>query len=231
MPSQNNRPARPAARDSSGNIFIVGIICLAAGLGIGYYFGKTAGSSALPVVSSAPPQSSIMDPTAFLQSEATYKSMLSSNPRDLNALIQLGNLYYDNSRFSEAVEYYGKALEIDPNNVAVRTDRGTCYWSLSQPDPAIGEFQKSLLVNPSHPQTLFNMGIVYLHGKNDAAEARRAWEKLLATNPNYPDRARLEQMLVSLSTPAAPPVENPAGATPAAPAAGQTNAGSQSVED
>jgi len=104
----------------------------------------------------------------------------------LNALIPLGNLYYDNGKFAEAVQYYGKALATDPNNVNVRTDLGTCYWNLGQADAAIGEFQKSLGVNPSHAQTLYNLGIVYLHGKNDAVEARKAWERLLATNPDYP---------------------------------------------
>ncbi len=215
------------AKEPAGNILIVGVICLAAGLGIGYYFGKTAGSAPLPVATAPAAQTPLMDSAAFLQNEASLKSMVTSNPRELNTLIQLGNLYYDNSRFSDAVEWYGKALEIDPGNINVRTDRGTCYWSLGQADSAIGEFQKSLQLNPTHPQTLFNLGIVYLHGKNDANGARMAWETLLASNPDYPDRTRLQGMLASL-TPAATPA--------AAPTAGQgapspPKAGSSSVED
>jgi len=226
-----NRKAPPSgAGESSGNLILVAVICLAAGLGIGYYFGRVSESSRMPVAVGAQPQagqSSLMDPSVFLQNEASLKSMLKANPADLNALIPLGNLYYDNGKFAEAVQYYGKALATDPNNVNVRTDLGTCYWNLGQADAAIGEFQKSLGVNPSHAQTLYNLGIVYLHGKNDAVEARKAWERLLATNPDYPERARLQQMLASLTLPETPPAASPTKA-------GQTDpskTGSSGMED
>ncbi len=216
MANQSKKVVRPASRESAGNFFLVGVICLAAGLGIGYYFGKGAGTAPTTVAPPAQQQVSIMDPAAFLREEASLKAVLSSSPTDLNTLVKLGNLYYDNGKFADAVDWYGKALEIDPDNVSVRTDKGTSLWNLGQADAAIAEFQKSLAVNPSHPQTLYNLGIVYLHGKDDMAGARSAWEKLLATNPDYPESARLQQMLNSLaeSAPAqdplaAPPAQNP----------------------
>jgi len=133
-----------------------------------------------------------------------------ANPKNLDALIQLGNLYYDQGQHLQAVEWYGKALDIDPRNPNVRTDRGTSYWNLNRPDEAIAEFRKSLDVDPGHAQTLYNLGLVYLQGKNNIVEAKKAWQKLLAANPNYPNRADIERQLASM---AAPP---PAGA-PAAP--------------
>jgi cytochrome c-type biogenesis protein CcmH/NrfG len=223
-PKQMGAPAR--VRDSAGKMIIVGIVCFTGGLIAGYYgnyfLGNPIGSPELPVATSnpTPTQAPPMDPATFLASESALKSTLNSNPKDLNALIELGNLYYDNGKFGQAVESYGKALDIDPTNVGVRTDRGSCYWSLGQADAAIAEFQKSLQVDPSHPQTLFNLGIVYLHGKSDVAGARMAWEKLLATNPNYPQRDRLREMLNSL------------GATSAASGQPDKNkAGSSNMED
>jgi len=228
-----NKKAAPQAKDSAGNMIFVGIICLAIGLAVGYYYGKTTSSSALPIAASSPMQSAptaqspLMDPVTFQQNEASFKSRLNANPKDSGAMVQLGNLYYDNKRCSEAIDWYGRALEIDPNDINVRTDRGSCYWSLQQADEAIGEFQKSLQINPTHAQTLYNMGIVYLHGKNDMNRARQYWEKLLATNPNYPERPRLESMLAAMT---------PTPEAPAAPAAntgqtGQSKAGSSSMED
>lgn len=221
--NQNGAPAR--MKDSAGSLVIVGILCLALGVGIGYYFGKSTGSAAMPVATSASPgqtQVPAMDPAVFLATESTLKSTLGSKPNDVKTLVDLGNLYYDNNKYQLAIDYYEKALEINPNDVAVRTDRGSCYWSLGQADPAIGEFQKSLQINPTHPQTLFNLGIVYLHGKNDVAEARKAWEKLLASNPNYPQRDRIQQMLAAMGP--------PAGGTEAAPA-GQARQGASSMEE
>jgi len=230
----NNR--MPGAKDSGAKLLVVGIICLAAGLivgymagaGIGFNTGKTTDSAATPdATPSSQAQAPKMNPAEFQAREAGLKSTLSSNPKDLSTLIQLGNLYYDDSKFQEAVDYYGKALEIDPQNVDVRTDRGSCYWSLGQADAAIREFQKSLQVNPTHAQTLFNLGIVYLHGKNDMAAAKGAWEKLLATNPNYPDHARLQQMLSSMGSSVAGPATSSMPSEPAA----QSGTGSKTSMD
>lgn len=226
MREQNREGVAPEARNSAANIVFACIICLAVGVGVGYYSGKSVGSSSMPAAAPISPQTQapIMDPATFLQDEASLKSILRSDPKDLNALIRLGNLYYDNSKYREAIEYYGNALEIDPNNVDVRTDRGSCYWSLGQADAAIGEFQKSLQVNPSHGQTLYNLGIVYLHGKNDVEGARKAWQKLLATNPEFPERSRIQEMLTSLAS------TDANSATDSEPT-GQSKPGSSSMQD
>ena len=199
---QEKRPQekRPAAGESSAYLVIVGVVCLAIGLGIGYYFGQQSSPAAAPV-SAAQTNMPIANPAAFAQTEASLKATLAANAKDLNALVQLGNLYYDNGRFKEAIDYYGRALDIDPKNPDVRTDRGTSYWNLGQADAAITEFKKALDADPTHAQTLYNLGVVYLNGKNNAAEARKTWETLLAKNPNYPDRAKVLDQLSALSAP------------------------------
>lgn len=190
------RAARPET--SPVKVLVAAALCLGAGLSVGYYFGRQAPRSAS--VAPAPAQTApVANPGSFVQDEANLKAVLASNPRDLHTLIHLGNLYYDHGRHRDAVDYYGRALEIDPTNVNVRTDRGTSFWNLNQPDQAIAEFEKSLQINPTHPQTLYNLGIVYLHGKSDPAQARTAWEKLLATNPSHPDRANIQRQLANLS--------------------------------
>lgn len=170
---------------------------MAVGLLIGYYLGKLSPRAVTPAAGDAPRVAT--GSVDFVRAEASLKSVLQVKPGDLPALIDLGNLYYDNGRFQEAADYYGRALEQDPGNVAVRTDRGTCLYNLGRVDDAIAEFLKSLEFAPSHPQTLYNLGVVYLHGKNDPAQARVAWEKLIAANPDYPERARLQQMIASLA--------------------------------
>ncbi len=193
-------------RQSPVGVIIACACCLGVGLAIGYFYGRETGRAA---VAGSPAQEPTPGAPSSLQSEMTIKSMLASNPKDLNARIQLGNLYYDSGRFGEAVEAYGQALEIDPRNPDVRTDRGTCYWNMGQPDAALAEFRKSLEVAPTHAQTLYNMGVVYLNGKKDPVQARAAWEKLLATNPNYPDRAKVQEQIAALSAPAAAPATSP----------------------
>lgn len=212
MPKRDKRETRPARQSSSTGVLSVAGIFLALGLLIGFYFGKLSSRPPAPEGRDQP-VGTVSNPTDFIQTEAALKAVLNVKPGDLQTLIQLGNLYYDNGRFQDAINYYGRALDQDPRNIEVRTDRGTCYWNLGQPDAAIAEFQKSLEVSPTYPQTLYNLGVVYLHGKNDAAQARAVWEKLLAANPAYPERAKVQEMIASLS------------------GAGQEKAGTQGIED
>ncbi len=212
MAKQRNQQRNQVKSDSGLNVLFAGVVCLAVGLGIGYYFGRQTVPPA-PVASATapmpnPPQGTVANPSDFLDNEASLKLSLARNPKDLNSLVRLGNLYYDHGKFREAVDWYGRALEIEPNDVNVRTDRGTSYWSLGDADSAIAEFNRSLQSNPTHAQTLYNLGVVYLHGKNNTAQARLAWEKLLATNPDYPDRVKLQQQIAQLSS-------SPAASSPA----------------
>ena len=214
MPRERKTEVRTViVRQSPTVVIIACACCLALGLAVGYYFGIR---SAPAGTADSAPGAAMPAQSALLQNEMTLKSIVASNPKDLNALVQLGNLYYDNARYAEAVEWYGRALAIDPINPNVRTDRGTSYYNLGQPDAALAEFRKSLEVSPNHAQTLYNMGVVYLHGKNDPVQARKCWETLLANNPDYPDRARLQEQIAGLSTaPAAAPAAAGAEATDA----------------
>jgi len=79
--------------------------------------------------------------------------------------------------------------------VSVRTDMGTAYWLMGDADRAIAEFKLALSYAPTNPNTLFNLGLVELQGKKDAASALDDWQKLLATNPSYEGRDKVEQMM------------------------------------
>jgi len=126
-----------------------------------------------------------------------HLAVLKKDPRNRQALVQAGNICYDGQRYAEAITYYTRGLEIDPNDVNVRTDLGTAYWYSGKAEEAVRQFELALKLVPTYPQTLFNLGIVRLHGLNDPEGAVAAWEKLLASNPGYPEagkvRAQLEQ--------------------------------------
>jgi tetratricopeptide (TPR) repeat protein len=194
--NRRKQPPEKRVRASSIAVFI-GALCLALGGIAGYVLHSKALSGAASAVSGGDAR--------FAQAEARFRGLLLSDPRNMNALVQLGNLHYDRGDFHDAVEYYGRALDLEPANVDVRTDRGTSYWNLGEPDRALDEFRKSLDVDPIHAQTLFNFGVVALDGKKDAAAARTAWEKLLQAHPSYRDRAKVETLLASLPSKSADP--------------------------
>ena len=120
---------------------------------------------------------------------------LKSDPNNPELLTSVGNFYYDAQQFPIAVDYYGRALKAKPADAGVRTDMATAYWYMGNADTAIAEFNKSLTYEPNKANTLFNLGLVKWQGKMDINGAVADWEKLLATNPNYEGKDKVEQMI------------------------------------
>jgi tetratricopeptide (TPR) repeat protein len=140
-------------------------------------------------------------PGSGTSSEVTDKAAqplleaLQRNPKDVDTLARLGNMYYDAQQYPKAIEYYQQALKITPSNADIRTDMGTAMFYAGDSDKALAEFQKSLSYRPNYPNTLFNMGIVKWQGKKDVQGAIAVWEQLLKTNPGYPNRQKVEELL------------------------------------
>jgi cytochrome c-type biogenesis protein CcmH/NrfG len=203
MHKQQRTDPAPTSTWTAREAYLLAVVCLVVGLALGYML---RGSSA-PVVSaaSAPaaaPSTPAANPAApagdvGLQA-APLKVALAADPKNVDLLVQLGNLYYDKRVFATAIDYYQRALELRPNEVNVRTDLGTAYWYSGLPQKAIEEYKRSLQVDPGHAQTLFNMGVVYKEGLKDPAAAVAAWEKLLKLHPDYPGRERIQGMIEEL---------------------------------
>jgi cytochrome c-type biogenesis protein CcmH/NrfG len=160
-------------------LYGVAIICLAAGFlgGIVFSIYKSGGSTVSP---QAPAQTDVGDRSREL--EALTKET-AQNPKNTNAWIELGNLYFDTNQFDKSIWAYEKALEIDPKNPNVWTDMGVMYRRSNQPQEAIKAFDEAIKVDPQHEIARFNKGIVLLHDLNDPERGIQAWEDLLSINP------------------------------------------------
>jgi len=160
--------------------------------------GTPAESSTTASVPAAALPSSAVTGSAQALLDAETKPLiarLDSNPKDIPALIELGNFYFDASHWSEAITYYKRALNETPKNPDVRTDMGISYYYSGDPDRALREFDLALKNDPQHVQTLFNVGVVKMSGKNDPKGAIEAWESLLKIDPAYKDRGQVETLL------------------------------------
>jgi cytochrome c-type biogenesis protein CcmH/NrfG len=203
----NGNQETPNATWTSTQAYVLAVICLVVGLGAGYLVRGSAGAgdvaAAVPQQQQAPtamggngaqPTPEQMKRMADKEAEPLLEA-LKNNPKDFDALAQLGNIYYDTENFDTAVQYYGKALEVRPGNANVRTDMGTAYFRLGDSDRAIKEFETALKSDPKHAQTMFNLGMVKWQGKADVNGAVAAWQRLLQTAPDYPERAKVEQLI------------------------------------
>jgi cytochrome c-type biogenesis protein CcmH/NrfG len=160
----------------------------------------TEASPAAPASTSAAPNAG---PSQLKEMADTHAAplldQLQSNPKNTDLLTSIGNVYYDAQQYSIAVEYYTRTLKLKPSDAAVRTDMATAYWYMGNADSAIAEFNRALVDEPNNPNTLLNLGIVKWKGKTDASGAADAWKRLLAANPNYDGKDKVEQMLAEVN--------------------------------
>ena len=63
---------------------------------------------------------------------ASLEKAVQDNPKDAQALIQLGHAYFDTGQAKQAIEVYVKALALEPGKVDVMTDLGVMYHQDNQ---------------------------------------------------------------------------------------------------
>ncbi len=149
------------------------------------------------------PRPGVGSPAAPLISQDTIRlarEAVKSDPKNVRAWTELGNLMMDARNFSEAVEAYQKALEIDPKNVDVRVDLGTCYRNSGKPNEAVKEYRKALEISPNHLLAHMNLGIVYTYDLKDKAQAIKEFEKYLQLAPNAPNAGQVKMEIQRLKT-------------------------------
>jgi cytochrome c-type biogenesis protein CcmH/NrfG len=190
--------------------YTMAIICLVIGLAIGYLVRGSAAATAPALgVQAAVQGSQPAGASAAQQPMPTLSDMkrmadkqaeplltkLKSDPKDVDALNKTALTYKSAHQFDEAITYFQKALVLDPKNVPIRTDMASCMYYTGNVDGAISELQKSLSYDPKHAGTLMNLGIIKWKGKDDVAGAVAAWQTLLNSNPGFPQKERIEQLI------------------------------------
>jgi tetratricopeptide (TPR) repeat protein len=125
----------------------------------------------------------------------TLKEIVEKDPKNLPALVELGNLYFDSGQPKEAIEAYSRYLAIKPDNPDLRTDMGIMYRALGDFDRAIEEFKKAAQSDPKHINSRYNIGIVLLHDKNDIQGAIKAWEEYLKVDSKSEKAQRVKAQI------------------------------------
>ncbi len=111
------------------------------------------------------------------------EQFLKENPDNVDSWTQLGNLFFDTNRFSDAIEAYQKSLALKPGNPGVLTDMGVMYRRNKNPEKAIETFDLAIAASPAFETARFNKGVVLMHDMEDLAGGLRAWEELVEVNP------------------------------------------------
>lgn len=142
------------------------------------------------------PAPAILDETQV----QALRNVVDRDPKNAVARAQLGNLYYDAGRYTDAIRWYGESIALNPSDVDVSTDLGVSYYYNNQPDLAIAQLEHSLEIDPRHTKTLLNLGVVRAFGKQDLKGATEVWRRLVEIAPDSQEGRQAKQALDSLSS-------------------------------
>ena len=127
---------------------------------------------------------------------AKLQERLRQNPADVDAMISLGNTYYDAQIYTDAIPWYQKALEKQPTNTDVRTDLGTAYFYSGQNDKAKEEWAKVFQQDPNKVQAHMNLGILYSNETPPNLDgAAKEWQTVIQLAPGTPNASQAQKLL------------------------------------
>jgi cytochrome c-type biogenesis protein CcmH/NrfG len=172
--------------------YVVAGICFGIILGwvIGTQQARRSGPAPAPAATTQTGTGGTVQQQAPVLDEGRVQALntiLKNDPKNVNATVQLGNVYFDAERWDDAIKWYHRALELDPRNTDASTDLGVSYYYSNKPDEALAQFEKSLAISPTHTKTLLNKGIVLAFGKQDLKAAETVWQKVVDLAPASPE--------------------------------------------
>jgi tetratricopeptide (TPR) repeat protein len=121
---------------------------------------------------------------AVREAAARYATVLSRNPRNVDALFFSGMASAQQGLFADAEKALRKAIKIAPKHAAAHNLLGATLRELGKHDEALAAFDRAVLLQPDHVEAFLNraMQLVSLGRQSDAIET---YELRLSQQPNW----------------------------------------------
>jgi len=94
--------------------------------------------------------------------QKVLRAILKINPDHPGALIERGNLAFDEGRWNRALAYYEAAVKRNPDCVEALYNTANAYFKQGKYAPAIRYFQDCIRLDPDFPESHFNLAVLYL---------------------------------------------------------------------
>ena len=110
------------------------------------------------------------------------------------ALFRLGNDYYKQGQYEEAIAAYKKAIELKPDYDAAYANLGAVYYTQQKLDLAEEAYLKAIELSPNDADVIYNLGAIYMQqalatGVPDPDKLNQALEQInraIELNPKLP---------------------------------------------
>jgi Flp pilus assembly protein TadD len=122
----------------------------------------------------------------YRTAEKQYQTVLAKDPNNLDALSNLGVVYFRSGKIESAESTLKQALTIAPNDDFVLTTLGIVHYRQSRFDEALKELRRAIELNPNSPTAHNYLGITASQ-KGRQQEAEKEMLQAIAEDPDYAD--------------------------------------------
>jgi tetratricopeptide (TPR) repeat protein len=122
----------------------------------------------------------------FRTAEKQYQQILTKDPNNLDALSNLGVVYFRLGKIRSAESTLKKAVAVAPNDDFVLTTLGIVHYRQSRFDDALRELRKAIEINPNSATAHNYLGITASQ-KGRQQEAEKEMLQAITKDPNYAD--------------------------------------------
>ena len=122
------------------------------------------------------------------------KRILKLDPEHLGALIEWGNIAFENKDYDTAIEMYEKAVELSPTCVEAVYNLANLYFKQKKYAVAIRYYLMSIEYDSEFPESYYNLALVYYSLKY-MDKALQLFEAYIRMDPDSVWRAQAEQFM------------------------------------
>jgi tetratricopeptide (TPR) repeat protein len=112
-----------------------------------------------------------------------YEKAIELDPKSAGALVNLGTIYFNARKWTEAEKYYLRALEVDPSYALAHFDLANLYDERSDREKALAHYEAALRLSPNYADAHYNVALLY-QSANQPMKAVRHWRAYLKLDPH-----------------------------------------------
>lgn len=102
----------------------------------------------------------------------------------IDKLVEEGDKFIHEKKYSEALDKYKEAMELNPAKPVPHYKIGVAYFFLKDLDQAVAQFKEAIKINPDYVKAMNNLGqVLELQGKKE--EALALYKKAVEKKPKY----------------------------------------------
>jgi cytochrome c-type biogenesis protein CcmH/NrfG len=207
IPGQSASPrrlSRPVA-------VLIGMAVVAIAIVAVYQFGATP---AVTGTQSSPAPTPALDEARV----AELMGRIQQDPNDADALLELGDAFFQAGDYAAAQTWLDKLVALQPNNVRARLALGAAQFNLGDQDAAEVQWREVLTLDTENVEARYDLGFLYLNETPpDYDGVEREWSEVVRLAPGTDIADVVQQHLDALAAQsAAPSTGASSGASPGA---------------